>query len=128
MANRSFNQFAYSLEKAKVFLYMQVAIGATGAPTLNAANSKGIASIARNSAGRYTIVLQDTYIRLMMAKHVFLNATAPAAPGMFIVSSGVATLNNPNLVVQFNATGTATDPGNGEVMYMEIELSNSTAS
>ena len=127
MANRSFNQFAFSLEKAKVFLYMQVSFGASGAPTLNASNSKGIASISRVSAGKYNIILQDAYVRLMMAKHVFINATAPASPSMYVTSSSVSSVSSPQLQVVFNAAGVSTDPGNGEVVLIEIELSNSTA-
>jgi hypothetical protein len=47
MANRRFEQFQLSLEKAVVTLYGKVAIGSTGAPTISAANSKGILSIVR---------------------------------------------------------------------------------
>lgn len=128
MANRWFTQFRYSLVKAVVDLYGQVAIGASGAPTISVANSKGISSIVRNSAGRYTITLQDSYYGLLDVQHKFLNATAPAAPLMFIVSQAVTNNSAPVVVIQFtNAAGTATDPGSGELMYLQIALKNSSA-
>lgn len=127
MANRLFNQFRLSLEKQVVDLFMDVTFGATGAPTLVKAKSKGIKSITRTSAGLYAVTLQDTYVRLLMAKHVFVNATAPASPGMYITTETVATLATPVVNITFNAAGTATDPGSGEEVRVQFTLSNSTA-
>jgi hypothetical protein len=47
--NRLYNQFFLSLERGKAVLFGKVAIGATGAPTINAVKSKGIASVSRTS-------------------------------------------------------------------------------
>ena len=128
MANRLFYQFRLSLEKSIVDLFGKVTFGATGAPTLVAASSKGILSITRNSAGRYTIVLQDTYYALLMANFIILNSTAPAAPNVRIVSEAVATLASKAIVIQFSiADGTATDPGSGEALLFSLSLKNTSA-
>ena len=115
------------LEKTIVTLYADVTIGGTGAPTLVAANSKGIKSIVRNSAGNYTITLQDQYTRMYSFWVEFIKATAPTSPAMGIVAvntkaAGGGTIN----FVNYSAT-TPTDPASGEEMLCEINLSNSSA-
>lgn len=134
MANRNFFQFPKAYQRDIVSSFPQVSFGASGAPTLisavggiNNAMSKGIASISRLSAGKYRIVLQDNFGGLLMVRHVFQNATAPAAPGMYIVADNSSNLANPTIDIQFNAAGTATDPGNGEVVLMEIISKNTPA-
>lgn len=128
MANRTFSQFRYSLEKAVVDLYCRVTFGATGAPTLDKANSKGIASISRTSTGLFVITLQDTYQRVLHVGCVFKVASgAPAAPGMYLTADAVGTLSAPTITLQFNAAGTATDPASGEEVKLHIALRNSTA-
>lgn len=125
MANRFFQQFRFSMEKYVVELWAQVAIGATGAPTLNAANSKGIASIARTGAGAYTVTLQDTYYRFLDCQAVFVAAN-PASPVMHVVSENVAAAKT--VLLQFrDYAGAATDPGNGDVLRMRFSMSNSSA-
>lgn len=132
MANRWFNQFQKTLEKEVCALFAKVTFGSTGAPTLSVANSKGIVSVTRNSAGVYTFVFgtsaasKDTYYKLLMAKHVFLNATAPASPGMYIVANNVAAAAA-SIQLTFNSAGTATDPGSGEVVFLQFLMGNSSA-
>jgi hypothetical protein len=128
MANRLYNQFGLALEKSVVCLYGQFTVAAAGAPTLVAAKSKGIASVVRNSAGNYTITLQDTYIDLLMLDVIIQNATAPAAPSFRIVSQTVSAAATKAIVIQFaTSAGTATDPGSGERILFAIDLKNSTA-
>lgn len=128
MANRLFNsQFRYGFERMPVSLFAKITFGAAGAPTLS--NALGIKSVVRNSAGDYTITLQDNYNRLLMVKHVFdetsNSGTAPASPGMFIKSNQVSAAT-PTLEVVFNAAGTATDPASTEIVLLEIILNNSS--
>lgn len=126
MANRLFNQFRLALEKQVVDLYMEAAIGASGAPTLNVQNSKGIASITRNSAGKYTIVLQDSYQRMLMCMKSVSNVSGiEAAPDMGVLDS--TDIPNKSLVIQLSAAGVATDPASGDTLKLQISLSNSTA-
>lgn len=131
MANRWFNQFTKALVKEVSHIYAKVTFGATGAPTLSVLNSLGVVSVVRNSTGNYTFTfgttaqLLDTYNQLLMVRHVFQNATAPAAPGLFVVTNAVA--STATLIVQFNSAGSATDPGSGEVAYLEFVFKNSSA-
>lgn len=128
MANDRMTQFRYSYENQVCDIFARISIGATGAPTLVATvpnPNQGIVSIVRNSAGRYTLTLKSNFGRLMMLKHVFLNATAPAAPGMYIISDNSASAT-PTIVLQFNSGGTSTDPGSGEVMMLQLSLKNSS--
>lgn len=127
IANRYLFQFRYSLESSIVDIYAKVAIGAAGAPTLNTAQSKGVSSIVRNSAGRYTITFQDSYVRTMAAKGSFIVATTPASPNMSIVSDNIATLATPTVVVQFSTGGVATDPASGETALLQFSFKNSSS-
>lgn len=134
MANRYFNQFAWSLEKNPVHLWLRVNFGATGAPTLVTSAgtpatpaSRGIKSIVRNSAGDYTITLQDAYAGFLSLDYSFFNTAAPAAPAMWVKTLAVTTLATPTIEVVFNAAGTPTDPATGEQVNMHIVLKQSTA-
>lgn len=129
MANRWFNQFAYSLEKAKVFLYLKAAIGSTGAVTIDATGSKGITSITRNSAGRYTVVFQDTYVSFLgMMPTVVESAATPTVCSVAVVSETVATAATKNLVFQCaDFAGAAVDPASGSSFKFSFMLSNSSA-
>lgn len=129
MANRMFSQLQLSLEKAVVKLWAKVAIGATGAPTLSAANSKGISSITRAAAGNYTITLQDKYVKLLGFQCTFMDAAGlPDAPMVALDTDTDVTATSP--IIHFytaSSAGVAADPANGETMYIEITLSNSGA-
>lgn len=135
MANRYFTQFIASLAKTPVFLFGSVTFGASGAPTLDAVNSKGIKSIVRNSAGNYTVNLGttlavDVYPRIFNVKGIFVKASGtPAAPLFYLVSHQVSNATAPSFIIQFLAVDgvTATDPASGEVFRFGIDLTNSTA-
>lgn len=139
MANRYFNQFNLALEKSVVNIFARVTFGSTGAPTLVTTNnqSKGVVSVTRNSAGKYTFVFGagatklDTYYKLLMVKHVFdetaNSGTAPAAPGMYITGNSIATIGTSSIQIVFNAAGTATDPASTEAVNLHFIFSNSTA-
>lgn len=133
MANRMYTQFRYSLEKAVVELFGKVTFGSSGAPTLSASASKGIKSITRTGTGAYDIVLgvgssQDVYNALLNMTCVFKNASAPAAPLMYITAESVATPSTGKISIQFtDKSQVAADPASGEVVLLEISLKNSTA-
>lgn len=129
MANRFFQQFRYSLEKSVVDLYAVVSFGAAGAPTLDTDNnSKGIASITRTAAGTFDIVLQDSYWKFLCASAVFVTATGgPAAPTVYISAEAVDTQAGGTLTLVTQNGGSDTDPADGEVLYLQISLSNSSA-
>jgi hypothetical protein len=134
MANRFFNQFSKTMEKEVVSLFAHVTFGASGAATLDAVNSKGIVSVVKQSTGKYRILFgttaasKDSYYKFFNARATFLNATAPAAPMMYITSLQHNVVANCYIDVQFStAAGVSTDPASGEQVYMEIKLGNSSA-
>jgi hypothetical protein len=126
MANDRMYQFRYSYEANVCDIFMNVSFGASGAPTLTSKENYGITSIAKTGTGAYTITLKSKFNRLMLAKAMFLNATAPAAPGMYVVADNSAA-STPTVQVQFlNASGVATNPGSGEVLLLQLSLKNSS--
>lgn len=131
--NRIYTQFRYSLEKRVIELFGKVTIGAAGAPTLDAAASKGIASIVRNSVGNYTITLSDPYVKLLgFNSQVLLAAGSPgAAYGPVIRSEDVDGAKT--IVVQYlgatsaaDTTAAATELASGSVVYFSAVLSGTS--
>lgn len=137
MASRLLSNRIYSAEKDRKILNAHVTIGATGAPTLVAADSIGVISITRNSAGDYTVVfgtpangvnVLDTYYQFLFLGAAFKASGAPAAPDVGIKSIDVKDPAKCSLeFVCFNNSGTATDPGNGEEMFLHFEFGDSSA-
>lgn len=128
MANRFFQQFRFSLEKQIVDLYFKVTIGAAGAPTLVANGSKGVKSIVRNSAGNYTVTLQDSYFKFLDLDVTTLNATGiPAAPAVGLITVGVNSVAAPTINYVMSTGGVATDPANGDTLYGKVSVTNSSA-
>lgn len=147
MANRDMTNQLYSFDKMRKFVNVRVSVGASGAVTLDAAKSKGVASVTRNSAGNWTIqfgyiansvTVADQYTRLLsLSTHmktdgVGANARTTASYGCDVVSDTVAT--DGKITVQFagptNSTTTtaiAVDPANGEVAFLEFEFADSDA-
>jgi hypothetical protein len=104
-------------------LYAYVDIGASGAPTLNANKSIGVASISRDSAGVYIVTLDDKYNSLLHFNVMMLEATAEDLT--FQVESedvnGAKTIQ-----FQCKAAAVETDPSNGSVLLIKIDLKNSS--
>lgn len=124
--NRLYNQFFLSLERGKAVLFGKVAIGATGAPTINAVKSKGIASVARTGAGAYTITLNDIYVDMYKCGVNFMFATSPGVANVYVVSQDVAAAKT--ILIQCeDFAGAAVDPANGAEMQIELMLKTSTA-
>lgn len=124
--NRLFNQFFNSLERGKVVLFANVAIGGTGAPTINALKSKGVTSVVRNSAGNYTITLNDKYVDLFFLGVNFINASGAGVAYFYTESQDV--VGAKTIVVQFkDLSGAAVDPNSGTTMQVQMILKSSTA-
>ncbi len=129
MANKMAFQFRYSYERDVTEIYMKVAIGGTGAPTIASGNAKGVASISRTSPGLYVITLSQTYNRLLdVSSQSISGSSAQAAPMMTIVSETVATAATKAITLQYRAidNSTATDPASGEVLLIRIAVRNSS--
>ena len=133
MANRFFNQFDKTLEKEVVSLFAHATFGASGAVTLDAVNSKGIASMSKTGTGKYRIVFGtspaslDVYYKFFSAMPLFVNSIAPAAPEMYVTSLHHNIVGDCYIDVQFNVGGVATNPASGEQLYLAIQLGNSSA-
>ena len=131
MANRRYYQFTYSSEANPVHVFAQVTFGASGAPTLNFGGNY-ISSITRNSAGDYTIVFKDLYSRLLGVRAVFNSGSSlPAAPALNVKANNVATATGGSaksieIVFSDLETPAATDPANGEIVYLDFVLKNSS--
>lgn len=130
MADRSFHASYRALELEVVHLYAKVNIGATGAPTLVAASSKGIASVARNSAGEYKVTLSDKYSSLLWGNCGLITTTGsdPTTVGVTArMEVDSVTAATPYVQFQFyKADGTAADPANGAVVLIKLELKNTS--
>lgn len=129
MANQMFYPGRQSLEPGVVEMFMRVTFGASGAPTLDTANSRGVTSITRTAAGAYDILLSDSYSRFLFMQMLVLAAADPAAPCFQVISEAVSSSTAPKISVQYNAAdaATATDPASGEEHRMCIVLKNSIA-
>jgi len=120
MANRTFQRMQ-ALEKEIKNIYAKVTIGASGAPTL--VSPVGIASIARNSAGNYTLTLQDKYASLKFARVTFLDDAAQDMNAQ-ILAEDVDSAKTVDFVCLTGAT--ATDPQSGQTLLIKLELKNTT--
>lgn len=123
-----------SLEKAPVDLFMKFSVGAVGAPTLNASQSVGIKSMSRTGVGAYTInfgiasgpTQNDNYKRCMMVNYISLAASSSTASVQLIADNSNSS-TAPNIQIQFvSAPGVAVEVGSGEVILLEIVLSNTS--
>lgn len=125
--NRRLFQFRYSFEREVVEYFAVVTIGSTGAPTLTI--GKGISSITRNSAGQYTLRLQDASAKLLGVNVMFNSGTsAAAAPIVVVEGEDVADRSTPEIILQCRAidNSTATDPADGEIMMIKIAVRNAS--
>jgi len=127
--NRRYNQFALALEPRVVTLYARVAIGASGAPTLNVAGSKGVASITRNSAGLYTVVLQDRYaspgLLAFDCKQILASGGAGEMGPIIRADNSAAAARSVQFVCLSDA-GAAEDPVDGATLLLKFELKASS--
>jgi len=121
--NRRYFQFKLGLEPKVVELYCKFAVGSTGAPTINTAASKGIASIARNSAGNYTITLEDKYNNLFQVTPMVVLASGSPASGAAMVVRSYDVQSAKTVVVEFlNGSFSATDIASGSTVVLKLEL------
>lgn len=134
MANAYLAQFRYSYEKNVTDIFLNVTIGATGAPTLNTsalASSKGVVSITRNGVGEYTILLKQPWIKLLNCDATVQNATgigtSSAAIGIVSGGTNVSSVSAPTVQIQFSGAGAAVELASGSVVYLQITVSNSSA-
>lgn len=133
MADRAFKRNIMHLFEDRVILHARIAIGATGAPTLDATKSPGITSVTRNGAGDYSIVLADKYGYLFKVDHTIEDTTDNFISNLQ-VDTGATDVAATIPLVQINLWGyadatadearVAADPTSGAVLKLDIHLSN----
>jgi hypothetical protein len=127
MANRAFNR-KQALDKEIKEIYVQVAIGASGAPTLSPSNSVGVASVVRNSIGRYTVQLQDNYIALrQITQSRELASGAPGAVGGMVVRTNSVSTTGAITLEFVDTAGAAVELVSGSILRLKLDLKNSSA-
>lgn len=125
--NRNYTQFQLSLEKRTVNLFLKAAIGATGAPTISANLSKGIASIARTGVGAYDITLQDQYVDLHnVSFSLILAAGAPTPTGGCVIRTNSVASTKVIQVLFVDNAGVAVEINSGATLNMHFVLKGST--
>lgn len=125
MANRLFKQFYLSFMNKLVGIFGEVTVGAVGAPTLVAANSKGIASIARVSAGLYNITMSDTYQKLLnFNASIILAAGAPSSMRC-IVRSAIPSTTKVIQILFVDLNGAAVEVDSGSTLVLKFEFRDS---
>lgn len=126
MSNRYGYNNANSLEPGLFRIFAEVTIGASGACTLVAAKSRGVTSITRNAAGKYTVVFQDRYNFFKSFTLVTKNATGiSAAPDVGFLTETM-NASTKNFVFQMSSGGLATDPASGDRLYLRWVMKNSS--
>lgn len=120
MADRNFNS-KEALEREVKDLYVKVSIGASGAPTLVSGAAYGSASIARNSAGDYTLVLSNPYNQLRNFKAKLL---AAAAEDIRVQLKSESVASDKSVSFMTLTDSTKTDPSDGSTLIIKLELKN----
>lgn len=130
MADRMFREGAKTLDIDLVTLYASATIGASGAVASSSAGTNGVTTVARTSAGKYTITLDDKYTGFRWADVKVLAGTLgdPNTAGILATLFSQDVASAKTVVFQFqNVTdGAAADPADGAVLYFKIDLKNSS--
>lgn len=120
MASRGFNR-KQALEKEVKELYALITFGASGAPTLT--TGYGIASIAKNATGDYTITLSNKYVSFKCMSGTFEKSTGEDIR-VQLKSEAVATSKTINFFTL--AGSSAAHPSSGAKLYLRIDLKNTS--
>lgn len=139
MANRLLSNRIYSHKKDIKIAHAKVAIGATGAPTLDTTASKGILSVSRSAAGKYLFTfgvtqngqnMVDLYKELLGVT-VFIRGVGgtvmPIAPIWGVVNEAIATAGTLELWFEATVAGGAIELGNGETINAQFFFGDSSA-
>ena len=107
MAGRTFQPLLGALDPGVVTLGISWAPNGSSAVDQTSIKGRGVASVTRNSAGAFTVLLQDVYPTLLAA--VATAQLATAADIVAQVGTSTLTANGKSIVVTLLAAATATD-------------------
>lgn len=153
MADRQFQQMAYTIEKSPVTLWIPIAFAATAAPMLlqwnpltrtyaaapSIGSRHGAISVTRNSVGNYTLILRDTYQRILETDFTIISSANPVAGAIAIraasnpnaanavTATGLSTTSNSVNFILFSSANTPADPAATELGIVMLTLQNSAA-
>ena len=127
MADRMFYPAEGSLEVRVVSIFGSITFGTTGA--VDAFDGVGVASVARNSTGNYTITLDDSYNKFLHWSGTLLD-TADSDPASVGTSPRVdsESITSNSFDIQFYdfTDGSAADPADGAKITWRGDFRNST--
>jgi len=120
-ANRWAQQFNYTYYAGVHYIFGKTTIGATGAPTLVTAQSRGITSITRTATGRYRLVLDSKYPYLLDAGISHMSSSLQNT----VIKLTAEDTDGATPYVDFavtNPSAAAVDPGSGDSLYFSLAL------
>ena len=129
MANRNFRKTLNSFNTELTFIEGNAVIGGTGA--VGTVKGSGVKSIVRNSAGNYTLKLEDKYARYLGGHTGFIH-TAAGGSGIASVEVADYSVNThvedgSGVIIQcFDYAGAKADPASGSVLGFVMYLRNSS--
>lgn len=124
MANRKFQQFQYSLEREVVKLYAKFTPDQTGTSgSCTKSYGFGISAINKVSTGRFQIVLEDKYNKLLNIDATPVKSTYASNIKKQVVTESVASAGTIDL--GFTNGSALANPGTDEPFLLEITLRNS---
>jgi hypothetical protein len=137
MANRLLSNRIYTHKKDTKIAFLKASIAASGVATMDSL-SKGILSVARSAAGKYTVTFGtsvngvnalDVYRELMGFTANVIGIAGTAAPLAPIVNVVNINLAAGTLELWFEATvaGGAIELGNGETILAQFFFGDSSA-
>lgn len=130
MANRLYQQFQYTAERAPVTLYATLAVGASGA--VSAVKGYGIASITKEAtAGQYTVVLSDKFTRALSVQAQIVHSAISAVKHFQVIETPAqlqsAVVGGTGFVVQLiNNAGAAANLESGAQVFIQVVVVNSS--
>jgi hypothetical protein len=95
--------------------------GTAGSPTLT--TGWGVASVVRNGTGDFTLTLADKYTALRNARAIHSSSTAQDIR-VQVAAESVASAKTVQVLCTTGAT--VVDPANGTVLYVKLELKNTS--
>jgi hypothetical protein len=130
MANRLYQQFQYTAERAPVTLYATLAVGASGA--VSAVKGYGISSITKEStAGQYTVVLSDKFTRALSVQAQIVHSAISAAKSVQVLETPAAlqadVVAGTGFKIQLvDAAGAAVNAESGAQVFIQVVVVNSS--
>ncbi len=109
MAQKTWFEPPKTLSRKPYMLNIRFFPDTANAPTFNAQDAKGVASIARSAQGVFLVTLKDSYKRLLSAQATIQMTTATDLVPQIGDVSNLATATPVTVVVRANAVATPTD-------------------